>query len=531
MFPERHGLKMGNPRRIRVRVMRDLAEAWEQEVRRLVTLSASVIPEARVREPLGSSVGGPTLAALASVLDRTEGWELDANGVYRHAFDGGYIAFDPGSHELEIVAHLSAEASGVGEAAVRTEVSDSVEAEAAGTYYEDGWGGRSRSVEAKARRDQARRKAEESAGEAVRQEVQREADAMLASAAAAREEELRRRAAEALVSVGFEGRAIFQQALAGAYRDAILAYARARDADGIQCTDSSGVLDIEFRTADLSYQEAGGGVRTRFRYRPDIGEVELFEVQDLYAGSPPVDRDARLDRAAAEVARIVESNARIEEVVYPAGDVVYPRFPHRQEASGDGGGGFPHWEEQAGERLAHERATDRQLVPPDGGGVPGDVYRGPGGGALAVRRYLRARCPERVPVGRAFSVLVSIVQSAPAAGELKPFDVPSEGRDVLVALHAPGLRFLGDQRQPVHVPHGSDSEPVMFELQAETPGPTQVSVTAWLGGSYLGELLVEVTAEHDGPLGPDQDMLAEVNAESAVGAVSLVSRGVSSLTV
>ena len=28
----------------------------------------------------------------------------------------------------------------------------------------------------------------------------------------------------------------------------------------------------------------------------------------------------------------------------------------------------------------------------------------------------------------------------------------------------------------------------MFELRADTPGPRPVFVTAWLGGSYLGEL-------------------------------------------
>ena len=75
--------------------------------------------------------------------------------------------------------------------------------------------------------------------------------------------------------------------------------------------------------------------------------------------------------------------------------------------------------------------------------------------------------------------------------------MPPEGRDVLLVVHAPGLRLLGDQRQTVHVPADGDSKPVMFELRADTPGPRPVSITAWLGGSYLGELLVEITAERD----------------------------------
>jgi FtsH ternary system domain X3 len=55
-------------------------------------------------------------------------------------------------------------------------------------------------------------------------------------------------------------------------------------------------------------------VRVRFRYRADTGEVEMFEVDDLRVGPRLADHDARHERAAADVAGIVESNARIEEV-------------------------------------------------------------------------------------------------------------------------------------------------------------------------------------------------------------------------
>ncbi|HET9895622.1 MAG TPA: hypothetical protein VFQ44_11905 [Streptosporangiaceae bacterium] len=55
-------------------------------------------------------------------------------------------------------------------------------------------------------------------------------------------------------------------------------------------------------------------VRVRFRYRADTGEVELFEVDDLHSGPRLADHDARHDRAAADVARIIERNALIEEV-------------------------------------------------------------------------------------------------------------------------------------------------------------------------------------------------------------------------
>jgi CHAT domain-containing protein len=64
----------------------------------------------------------------------------------------------------------------------------------------------------------------------------------------------------------------------------------------------------------------------------------------------------------------------------------------------------------------------------------------------------------------------------------------------------------------------------MFELRADEPGVRTVSVTAWIGGSYLGELRIDVTAERDQPAGMHRDALAEVTAEPTEGAVSLVVR-------
>jgi hypothetical protein len=254
---------MCNPRRIRIRATREIADAWDQEVRRQVTRSGSAVGEVRVREPLESSLGGPTLTALAAVLGRTEGWQQDEAGVFRHEVSGGYIAFDPGSRELEIVARQSAEVTSVAEAAttVRAEVSGTVEAEGVGTYYDDGWGGRTRataerdaqrrldqslSAAARARRDQARRDADREAGEGLTEQAGREADTALAAATAARTEELRAQAAATFASVGIEGRNLLHSALAEAYRDAILAYARARRADNVQCREDGGVVEIEF---------------------------------------------------------------------------------------------------------------------------------------------------------------------------------------------------------------------------------------------------------------------------------------------
>ena len=153
------------------------------------------------------------------------------------------------------------------------------------------------------------------------------------------------------------------------------------------------------------------------------------------------------------------------------------------------------WTVAADQRQVGLRSRQLEGGPPGPPGkdlisVTGDVPR---------PRYLKGQCPESIPVGKPFSLLASIVLAAgPSSAELKPFDVPPEGRDVLLVAHAPGPAAAWSiSARPVHVPADGDSEPVMFELRADEPGPRPVSVTAWIGGSYLGELLVEITAEHD----------------------------------
>jgi hypothetical protein len=145
-------------------------------------------------------------------------------------------------------------------------------------------------------------------------------------------------------------------------------------------------------------------------------------------------------------------------------------------------------------------------------------------GVAERRRYLKGQSPQSIPVGEPFSLLVSIVTTGPPSASLKYFDVPPQGKDVLLVAYAPGLRLLGRQRLTVHVPAEGDSEPVMFELRADAPGARTVSVTAWIDGSYLGELLVDVTVERDHPAGTHRDVLAEITTEPTEGAVSLVVR-------
>jgi hypothetical protein len=149
----------------------------------------------------------------------------------------------------------------------------------------------------------------------------------------------------------------------------------------------------------------------------------------------------------------------------------------------------------------------------------------PGQVRSARPRYLTAQCPESVEVHEPFSLLASIkVAASPMSAQVEPFDVPPEGQDVDLVMYAPGLHVLSDYQQTVHVPANADSRPVRFELRADTPGPAKVSITAWIGGTHLGELRVEVTAERYRAPGRDQEARAGIITQPTAGAVSLVVR-------
>lgn len=54
-------------------------------------------------------------------------------------------------------------------------------------------------------------------------------------------------------------------------------------------------------------------LRVQFRYRADTGEVEVFQVEDVPEGPRLPDHDARHDRAARALARVVDPHALVIE--------------------------------------------------------------------------------------------------------------------------------------------------------------------------------------------------------------------------
>lgn len=254
---------MCNPRRIRVTATRQLNQAWEREVSRTVELQQQVIGEARVRQPLDTTLGTPALRALESALAADDsGWREVEEG-YRHDVEGGYVIYLVDEQALEIVATLpdevqaSVQVSRTLEGTVNTEIS----AQGEGRYYDDGWGGRTKKVAereaqtaaqqeldnvSRTQIEQAENEAEAQAAAELEAEARTQAQAQLQQAASDRQDDLSAQARQHLNTVGVRCRQAFHQVLARGYRDAILAYARRNGAENIQCNEEGNILEIEF---------------------------------------------------------------------------------------------------------------------------------------------------------------------------------------------------------------------------------------------------------------------------------------------
>jgi hypothetical protein len=251
-----------NPRRVRIRATRALAEEWQHEIERVVTRRGEVVGEARVRERLAGSIGAPALAALEATLARSEGWERQ-DGTFVHQLDGGYVVYHLDGQELEMVATSSdvVETTARATAVARGELSETVQVEGVGVYYDDNWGGITRQDATRAAREaaernidvrrqelleEARQQAERRQGDDLEQDATTRADDAYARQTQQRAEELREEAMNRLTTVGIQGRSLFHQVLAAAYRDAILAYARTHRAQNLALSEQGGVVEIQF---------------------------------------------------------------------------------------------------------------------------------------------------------------------------------------------------------------------------------------------------------------------------------------------
>lgn len=133
-------------------------------------------------------------------------------------------------------------------------------------------------------------------------------------------------------------------------------------------------------------------------------------------------------------------------------------------------------------------------------------------------RFLSALFPSRVPVGEVADLIVRISADEPSWGRhsaLRPFNLPPAGvRLNVVAQASPGLVPLDRLDRELLLPPDGDSDPVRFPFEAAAPGLHRVNVTVWAGGTFAGELTVEVSAEVRGAAAPSAAYTASLGSLS-----------------
>jgi hypothetical protein len=132
---------------------------------------------------------------------------------------------------------------------------------------------------------------------------------------------------------------------------------------------------------------------------------------------------------------------------------------------------------------------------------PADGTDGPDDGDDPDRegaRYLGADVPGQAPVGRRFSLQARVLLKPPepSATPLRPFIRGGGPASVTISvLPPPGLRATGELEQELTVPADADSDPVRFGFVADRAGLHTLVVRAFAGGSFLGEVAAQVSAE------------------------------------
>ena len=163
------------------------------------------------------------------------------------------------------------------------------------------------------------------------------------------------------------------------------------------------------------------------------------------------------------------------------------------------------------------RRESAGAVPGGWSGTGGNIPQGESGGPSEHQpRYMTGIMSERAEPGSRISLLVLIAlapQESPSA-PLKSFAVPRTGQTVTVTVSVQGLVPNGDLEQELFVPFSADSEPVRFGFTAGRIGLHPVMVRAFSGGTFLGELLLQVSVE------PGSTMESPRRRTSAVGGLA-----------
>jgi hypothetical protein len=116
------------------------------------------------------------------------------------------------------------------------------------------------------------------------------------------------------------------------------------------------------------------------------------------------------------------------------------------------------------------------------------------GGEASRFRFLSGVLPSRAPVSARVSLLARITLiGVPDSPPLEEPPALPLGTAVTIIASAPGLVPLGRLEQGLTVPFADDSEPVRFEFLAGRPGLHSVGVRVVAGGTFLGELTLQIS--------------------------------------
>ncbi|SDN19296.1 CHAT domain-containing protein [Streptomyces sp. cf386] len=123
-------------------------------------------------------------------------------------------------------------------------------------------------------------------------------------------------------------------------------------------------------------------------------------------------------------------------------------------------------------------------------------------GDWAEPHQLVAELAEQTSPGREVPLHVQIVRGTGRGGRavqpLRPLFLPPDGARVLITIHAPGLVVIDELQQELDVMPGRDSDVLLFRLKAPMPGLHRVTVRAFRGGTFLGEVTCQLSVGHGG---------------------------------
>ncbi|WP_433362302.1 DUF4407 domain-containing protein [Actinoplanes sp. CA-142083] len=118
-----------------------------------------------------------------------------------------------------------------------------------------------------------------------------------------------------------------------------------------------------------------------------------------------------------------------------------------------------------------------------------------------LERFLVGEAPTRARAGDEFSLVARIIADRPdpdvPSAAMPALAVGPDGVDVVLLVQVDsGLAGTDKLQATVRVPYRRGSAPVRFSLRAVREGLRRIRLSAWLGGTLLAEVELEVSAEN-----------------------------------